>query len=48
MTKKETEDQPKKSTMDKLEEGQNSVYRVMSFVDSIRYVIDWIKGLFGR
>jgi len=39
---------PKKSAMDRAEDGQQAVNRVMSFVDWIRYVFDWIRGLFGR
>jgi len=34
--------------MSKLEDGQEKVNGLISFVDWIRYVVDWVKGLFGK
>jgi hypothetical protein len=39
---------PKKTLTEHVEEKQNVVNQLMSFVDWIRYVFDWLKGLIGR
>ncbi len=48
MVKKTIDEEPKRSTMDRVNDGRNTVDQVISFVDWIRYVVDWIKGLFNR
>lgn len=46
--KEESDQEVKPTVMDNLEAKQNQLNRVMSFVDWIKYCIDWVKGLFGR
>ncbi len=38
----------KRSVSERLIDGQSKVNDLMSFIDWVRYVFDWIKGLFGR
>jgi hypothetical protein len=33
---------------DKIEKGQEDVNNVVSFVNWLRYIVDWVKDLLGK